>query len=333
MVGDLEVAWFCAYTPLEILQAAGLLPSRRMGEPDSSEAADALLHTTICPYVRACLAEALERKEPQHAVFVNSCDAMRRLHDAWKEAFPRSFVHLMDLPRRTDERGRRFLAREYRRLAEALGSFLGREITAGALEESCAEVEEWRLSYLREAEGLAGSRRLRLAQEYQSDPTGKGTAKWGAGEALGGVPVLLTGNLLNPQGLVSVLDQAGARTVWLDLCNGDRAFSSSTRAEGGDMEELLLSLAGRYLERHPCARMQDAGLRYQSLLERVKATGARGVVFASLKFCDSYLYDFPRLRDRLQGEGIPCLRLESDYADGHAGQLLTRVEAFLEMIS
>jgi benzoyl-CoA reductase/2-hydroxyglutaryl-CoA dehydratase subunit BcrC/BadD/HgdB len=35
---------------------------------------------------------------------------------------------------------------------------------------------------------------------------------------------------------------------------------------------------------------------------------------------------------RLAKEGIPLLRIETDYSDEDTGQLRTRVEAFLEMI-
>ncbi len=104
-------------------------------------------------------------------------------------------------------------------------------------------------------------------------------------------------------------------------------------AEGESLEEVLHGLAAAHLSRPPCARMLDADRRHRLLLEEVRRVGARGVVYASLKFCDPYLYDFPRAQERLRREGIPVLRLESDYADGHAGQLLTRVEAFLEMIT
>jgi benzoyl-CoA reductase/2-hydroxyglutaryl-CoA dehydratase subunit BcrC/BadD/HgdB len=146
------------------------------------------------------------------------------------------------------------------------------------------------------------------------------------------VPILLTGNLLNPSGLLRCLDQAGAAVTWVDLCNGDRAFSLPAAAEGDDLERLLDGLARAYLERRPCARMSDADHRYQLLVEKARETGARGMVYASLKFCDPYLYDFPRVQHTCEREGIPLLRLESDYADGHVGQVLTRVEAFLEMI-
>ena len=328
-----EVAWFCTYTPLEILDAAGLSPLRRFGDPANLEAADSILHAALCPYVRACLAGEMERDGPHHAVFVNSCDGMRRLYDAWKDRFPGDFVHLMDLPRSEGAWGERLLVAEYRLLAGRLEERWGARISAQALRESGWAREERRLAYLRLAEGRRGAERLRLAMEIQSlplrapHPTAAAPAN-----ATPGTPVLLTGNLLNPAGLVASLDRAGARAVWIDLCNGDRGFSSSTLPQGEDLEGILASLARGYLGRHPCARMTDADRRYERLVETARAVGARGVIYASLRFCDAYLYDFPRVEERLEREGIPLLRLESDYGDGHVGQLLTRVEAFLEML-
>ncbi|WP_287155841.1 2-hydroxyacyl-CoA dehydratase family protein [Candidatus Solincola tengchongensis] len=324
-----EMAWFCAYTPVEVLMAAGFRPARRFGDPHGLEAADTHLHPALCPYVRACLAQALDRRPPHHAVFVNCCDGMRRLYDAWKVLFPESFTFLMDLPRRTDYRGREMLVMEFRRLLSSLEEFADVDVTADDLRQACREYHELRLSYRRSAEGTDGSARVELAQYIQETcaPVEK-VGDWG-----NGVPVLLTGNLLNPQGLISALQRAGARVVWADLCNGDRPFTAHEPVEGEDIPRILEALAAQYLERHPCARMVERERRYRLLLERIRECGARGVVYASLKFCDSYLYDFPQLRERLREEGIPLLRLESDYADGHAGQLLTRIEAFLEMIA
>lgn len=341
MPDEKNIAWFCAYTPLEILDAAGLHPARRFGNPHTLESADATLHPAICPYVRACLAgeEEAEAAGPHHAVFVNSCDGMRRLYDAWKARFPDSFVHLVDLPRQCGPLGERLLALEFRRLAARLEEAWGARITADGLREAARAREERRREYLRRADGSRGSERLRLAMAFQERPgAGAPPPDGGRGSAGGdGVPVLLTGNLLNPEGLVSSLDAAGARAAWIDLCNADRAFSAPVwpegpGGEGGVPESVLASLARGYLDRHPCARMSDGGRRYSLLLERAREVGARGVIYASLKFCDAYLYDFPRLRERLSEAGVPVLRLESDYADGHAGQVLTRVEAFLEMI-
>jgi benzoyl-CoA reductase/2-hydroxyglutaryl-CoA dehydratase subunit BcrC/BadD/HgdB len=328
-----NVAWFCTYTPLEILDAAGLVPVRHFGDPESLESADTFLHPAICPYVRACLAAGMAGgAHHHHAVFVNSCDGMRRLYDAWKDHFRDDFVYLLDLPRNKGDMGTRLLVEEYRRLVRELADSWGREITAEGLREGARKREERRLDYLRAAEGTCGTTRLRLAMESHSLPLDDALPHISDAGGPAGVPILLTGNLLNPAGLVSSLERAGARVAWTDLCNGDRAFASPTVPQGDDLDDLLNSLAVRYLDRRPCARMADSERRYELLVDTANAVGAHGVIYASLKFCDSYLYEFPRVQERLKREGIPLLRLESDYADGHVGQLLTRVEAFLEML-
>jgi benzoyl-CoA reductase/2-hydroxyglutaryl-CoA dehydratase subunit BcrC/BadD/HgdB len=331
--GDSAVAWFCTYTPLEILDAAGMVPRRHFGDPGSLESADTFLHPAICPYVRACLAAEMAASGPHHAVFVNSCDGMRRLYDAWRDRFRDDFVYLMDLPRNVGEGAELLLAKEFARLARVLAEITGIKVTSAGLRKAAQSREKQRLAYLGAADGMSGEKRLRLAMDFHSLTPEDALTGDRRGSTANGIPVLLTGNLLNPAGLVASLDRADARVVWIDLCNGDRAFATSTVPQGEDLDGLLASLARSYLGRHPCARMCDAVRRYDLLVETVKAVGARGVIYASLKFCDAYLYDFPRVQERLGREGIPVLRLESDYADGHSGQLLTRVEAFLEMLA
>jgi benzoyl-CoA reductase/2-hydroxyglutaryl-CoA dehydratase subunit BcrC/BadD/HgdB len=323
------ISWFCTYTPLELLDAAGWHPVRHFGEPRIVESADEMLHPAICPYARACLAQEMEREGPHHAFFVNSCDAMRRLYDAWKVSFPEAFVYLMDLPRNEGEAGRRLLADEFGHLLGILEDTSSFPISAEMISAAGRARETLRKSCLEDVKDLSGPGRLLTAMKFQGTDADSPSRLENNG---GGRPIVLTGNLLNPLGMVSLLEKAGARVVWIDLCNGDRSFQSSTCVEDNDLPRLLYSLAGRYLDRHPCARMNDGGRHYQLLIDRVREQGAQGVIYASLKFCDSYLYDFPRAEARLKAEGIPVLRLESDYDDGNAGQLLTRVEAFLEMI-
>ncbi len=171
-MGEERVFWFCTYTPLELLQAAGLEPVRLFGLPERAEASDALLHPALCPYLRACLSQAMEEEGDHHAVFVNSCDGMRRFHDAWKDLFPGAFVFFMDLPRNEGETGKRMLAGEYRLLLSALRSFRGAEVTAQDVINACEARERLRQRYLSAAEGKSGAARLALAQHFQSRPRG-----------------------------------------------------------------------------------------------------------------------------------------------------------------
>ncbi len=60
--------------------------------------------------------------------------------------------------------------------------------------------------------------------------------------------------------------------------------------------------------------------------------GAQGVIHYSLQFCHPYIIESGPAEATLEKTGIPTLRLETDYSQEDAGQLKTRIEAFLERI-
>lgn len=328
-----EVNWFCTYTPVEILEAAGLPHRRLTGIPEEAERADAYLHPSMCPYLKACLAEGLSLPGfRRHAVFVNACDAMRRLYDTWSGLFPDAFVHLVDLPRGNSPRDLDILAGEMRLLSRRISEYFGVEVTGEALLESCRKSEEKRSAYLASSIGLPVDQRALLSLHLQSSRWEATCRTEGRPDPASGIPVAVVGNFLNPHGLLRQLEMAGAEVVLLDTCNGDRPFLTALQIQA-DGDDPFLRLAAGYLKRPHCARMHDFESRIRLLLDRLEETGAAGVIYATLKFCDPYIYEFPLLEKALEMRGIPVLRLESDYLDAHAGQVSTRVEAFLEMIS
>ena len=52
-----------------------------------------------------------------------------------------------------------------------------------------------------------------------------------------------------------------------------------------------------------------------------------------MKFCDPWGAEAHKLRLRCKRMGVPLLVIEREYGLVHAGQVRTRVQAFLEMIS
>ena len=73
--------------------------------------------------------------------------------------------------------------------------------------------------------------------------------------------------------------------------------------------------------------------RIEHLLRLATESGARGVVFYGVKFCEPELFSQPDLRRGLQEAGIPSVVLEADISDRLSQQAMTRIEAFLEMIT
>lgn len=71
----------------------------------------------------------------------------------------------------------------------------------------------------------------------------------------------------------------------------------------------------------------------EKLVKLAKEYNADGVIDYNLTFCDPYLVESNRVEKVLKENNIPLLRIETDYSQEDSGQLKTRVEAFLELIS
>ncbi|MCG8620323.1 MAG: 2-hydroxyacyl-CoA dehydratase family protein, partial [Desulfobacterales bacterium] len=72
--------------------------------------------------------------------------------------------------------------------------------------------------------------------------------------------------------------------------------------------------------------------RGEALVDLVKERQADGVIFTLLKFCDPHAFDYPYMKEILEGEGIRHLHLEMDDTQDSAGQTATRLETFIHMI-
>jgi benzoyl-CoA reductase subunit C len=57
-----------------------------------------------------------------------------------------------------------------------------------------------------------------------------------------------------------------------------------------------------------------------------------GVVLQALRYCDSHGYEVPQIKDYLDSIGLPSIYLEHDYSKAALGPLMTRVQAFTEII-
>jgi benzoyl-CoA reductase/2-hydroxyglutaryl-CoA dehydratase subunit BcrC/BadD/HgdB len=79
-------------------------------------------------------------------------------------------------------------------------------------------------------------------------------------------------------------------------------------------------------------RMADLGLKLKEIENTIIENSIEGIIFISLKFCDTVLYSFPLLKERFNQMGIPVLYLEMEYNNFSEGQLKTRIQAFLEML-
>ncbi|MBU8849009.1 MAG: 2-hydroxyacyl-CoA dehydratase family protein [Desulfobacterales bacterium] len=342
-----KIGFTCAYTPVPLIEAAGFSPFRIFPESKAPDQAGHLLHDNLCPHVKKVLDRALEDDLPEleGMVFINSCDSMRRLADAWHEARPDDPIILLDLPSGINSLSLDFLSKEYERLAKILFKWNSEPFSIKKIKN---EVAKWNLlaasvkkiedtmskdffpgyaSGLQQIINTAATdstdKALLMAQN-KIDP--EKPAKDGQS------PVFIFGNLLFDPKVYDLFEEWNVHVTASDFCTTSRFV---TPVDTATDDNIFRALASSYMEQTPCARTMDTakpGDIAQKIVQRAKESNARGVIGFTLKFCDPYLARIPMIRQALQKESIPFLMLEGDCTMGSMGQQQTRIEAFTEML-
>jgi len=343
------MGWFCGYTPLEVLYAAGFLPVRITGHTDSVTKADSCLHANMCQYVRSALDAALYGKydEFKGAVFVNSCDAMRRLYDVWSKHVKMDFTFLLDLPRGRSAADVAYYRNEINKLTKALAVHFKVNPADGKIKAAVELYSNARDTYkalndLRRGipAELSGRKAADLAEMFcRTSPeqwvdNARMLIKSERGKAVPSgerLRIVLDGSPVHSPEIISFIEDCGFDVVADNFCSNSRLFDLTV--DSNSNEDILHNLAEAYLARRPCSRMMRLDDRAAGIIGLVREYSAHGVIHISLKFCDTYLYDVPGLRNQLNETGIRSLFLETDGTLGSMGQLKTRIEAFAEMIS
>ena len=344
-----KIGYACAYTPLALIAAADYSPYRILPISECPDQAGQMLHDNLCPHVKRILDRAISRDLPDLAgvIFINSCDAMRRVCDAWRQVRSDDNIILLDLPAISDDAAVSFFAKELSRLMEVLSEWSGRTISNSDIEASIeqynilcglfAEIRE----QLRQGMLPGGSTAMQsLYNEAMTVPFEKSTQSLKRALAepkskdpeRGGIPVFLFGNVLADPEALRLFESCGARIVDDDLCTGSRLFAP---VELSERQDFLLQISRSLLTRPPCARSFDPGQPLkmaENILARTRSCGARGVIGQTIKFCDPYLDRLPAVREALRQAGIPLLLLEGDCSLRSIEQQRTRIEAFIEML-
>jgi benzoyl-CoA reductase/2-hydroxyglutaryl-CoA dehydratase subunit BcrC/BadD/HgdB len=338
------IGWLCSYTPEEIILAAGLESRRILGRTGATAAADACLHPNLCAYVRACLSQVLEHPADIGGVVgVDSCDAMRRLLDVWRHKLSPRFFHVLSLPHVWEAGAVEFFQAELGRLLCTLSEFAGKEITQDDLRRGIALMNETRallrrLDVLRRTNSsLTGVEFYQILLNAMTRPKQEFNAglrerlrelETQAAESENSIRIVLSGGALDDPWVVEAVENAGGRVVADDLCCGSRYFEGLASTEG----EPLRAIAERYILRALCARMSDTDDRVERLLGLIEESGAQGLIYYSVKFCDPHMLDWAPISEALHVRGIPALRCETDYSQSERERMRTRIEAFLEML-
>jgi benzoyl-CoA reductase subunit C len=343
--GPKSVGYACSYVPEEVIMAAGFDPQRIIPKGRSSHA-EGLIHSNTCFYVKSLLADVMDGEfSHMGAVIVaNSCDAMKRLSDIWGAYVKQPIALFMDVPKKKNPDAVSLLASELRKLALSLSSLPGgRGVTVDDLNYAIGQVNGLRSSWLKLFDAqknpqscIRGSDIFALLLDGSSlDPVRfkeriDAFMQEHVGEPLNKKKkIIITGNILNSPGLVSMIEDAGGSVAGIDTCFGKQHYELMVKENTADPFE---ALAQRYLYRPSCPRMMDMEDQNEYLKKSLEDTDADGVIVSQVKFCDSLICTIPSFRETAGSAGINLLVLENDYEWSDREKTRIKVEAFLEML-
>jgi benzoyl-CoA reductase/2-hydroxyglutaryl-CoA dehydratase subunit BcrC/BadD/HgdB len=129
-----------------------------------------------------------------------------------------------------------------------------------------------------------------------------------------------------------LIEQAGGVVVADETCSANRMLYDMTAVDEWLVNDMVDSLADKYLKPCTCPIFTRNDDRLRRLLELAQSFNADGVVYQSFAGCQVYEMEQKSVSDTLNKAGIPMLYVETDYSPDDMGQLSTRIEAFLESI-
>lgn len=340
------IGWVNSYVPEEIIIAAGFLPYRIMGAPIALNLSKTYLSGNLCSSVQSILECVLkgDYKFLDGMIIGASTDATKRLYDVWTRYASTPFCHLFDIPKFINENAIIHYAESVHSLIEEIEKYFKIKISNSAIKEAILICNKTRkflsdLNNLRKMDNPPVTSqqfleicKLAVASEKkkfnnslemllkQLKPEEREKQYF---------RILLTGSFQDQPWLLNIIEERGARVVCEDLCTRLRYFSGLIEKDGSPIE----NIAKRYIEIKPAsANLVSLDQRINHILQLIKEFRIDGVVYYILKFDDPYLFEFPDMREALVSNNIPVLCIETEHNTSAMGQIMTRVQAFMETL-
>jgi len=356
--GRKVIGSYCVFVPEELILAVdGVSVGLCAGAEFNFEGAETVLPRNTCSLIKSAFGFKLGKVCPyleasDVVVGENTCDGKKKSYEILGPLV--KDLYIMDLPQTKTDMGKALLKEEYRRFMAKLESVSGKKITAESLQKGIAIVNAKRkavkrLAAIRAAEPapISGLDALLVSQVFfyddpirftdstnklcdeLEDRVKKGTAVFPKGTTrllVSGCPMAVPN-----WKLPLLVESSKAVIVGEESCVGERGTRWLTEAKGGTVDEILASITERYFN-IDCAIFTPNPSRVGYVREMTKKLNAQGVIHYSLQFCQPYIMESGPVEKELEKAGMPTLRLETDYSQEDAGQLKTRIEAFVERL-
>ena len=353
--GGRVVGRFCTYTPIEVFTAAGLVCVGLCSTNDETiPEAEKVLPGNLCPLIKSSFGYAMTDKCPYMyysdlVVGETTCDGKVKMYELLAQF---KNVHVMELPRKQDTAEAFALWRaEVVRLKERVEKDFNVKITNENLREAIIRQNTERavmkqlyelstlcpppITGLQQLKILFGAQ-FRFNWEERIAETRSTiesiTAGYNAGERTVSEKakrILITGCPMGgvTEKVAKAVEDAGGVVVVYENCSGAKKYDRQCKVDG----DPITNIAEYYLALG-CSVMTPNPNRFELLDRLCKQFKVDGVVEMCLQACHTYAVESYTVKKHLQAKNIPYLYLETDYGTADAGQLSTRVGAFVEML-
>lgn len=354
--GGKLAGYLCSYTPHELIDAAGVAGIGLCGNNNETiPDAEKVLPKNLCPLIKATYGFAYTQKCPytyfsDMIIGETTCDGKKKMYELLGEL---KDTHILHLPQ-SQERpyAKSIWCEELKILKKRLEEKFGVEITDEKLRKAAAARNRLRRAlcdmYELQAScppALKGTDMMLALQKGQftfdleqqieniNSLVEEARKAYEAGErpvSRFAKRILLTGcpsgGLIQKVGMV--IEQCGGAIVCLDDCGGERTNKALVDEEADD---ILQAIADRYLSINCSVMTPNAG-RLENTEKMIEKYHVDGVIEVILQACHTFNVEAAftgRLTEKL---GIPYMKLETDYSTADAGQIETRIAAFLEIL-
>lgn len=347
----------CSYTPVEIIEAAGMATIGLCGtSQETIPDAEKVLPKSICPLIKSTYGFALTKKCPYTyfsdiIIGETTCDGKKKMYELLSEL---KDVHVLHLPQGKDAPySKEMWYEECVRMKEALEKKFDIEITDEALRKAvkrrnrvrklvCQLYEcqsttpplltglDMMLAIQKQTFAMNVDDYISELEEILKNAEDVRLKKVKSPVDIDAKRILLTGC---PTGgvvekVIMTIENLGGVVVCRDDCSGERTHSFMIDENA---DNILKAISDRYLE-IDCSVMTPNNGRYENTLKMVDKYKVDGVIDVVLTGCHTFNIEAHTMGRILKEQGIPYMKLETDYSSADKGQVSTRIGAFIEML-
>lgn len=353
--GKKIVGTYCAFTPDELIYAAGAVPVSLCGMSEEPIAeAERDLPRNLCPLIKSSYGFGITDTCPYFyfadlLVGETTCDGKKKMYEYLGKVKP---MHVMELPQSNSPENVIKWTTEMSRLKDRLEDIFNTTITEAQLSEAIRVYNRKRQSmqalyslsqqippplkgldmlhvlygtgFKVDKNGLAVELDALTRQIQQAYDEGERPVSVDAPR------ILITGCPMGGDSMkvARILEENGAVVVAFENCSGTKPQIELVDENKPPLE----ALAEKYLN-ICCSVLSPNTKRLDLLGQLIDKFQVEGVVDMTLQACHTYNVESLSVKRFVREQkNVPYIQVETDYSPSDMGQLKTRLSAFIEML-